>query len=270
MKLSWEFASRRRLPLSTSAMASGNRGEVGSTPDEFPPTVLAREGQSPLFLTCEHASCLVPPELADLGLPGDEFRTHIGWDIGAAAVTEELSRRLKAAAVLSSVSRLVVDCNRDLNAADLMPAKSHGVEVPGNRDLDRRAVDERLRRYYEPFHRVIDESLASRDASLLLSIHSFTAEYDGREFDIGVLFDDYEREAEQLAQRLREQGFHVRMNEPYSGREGLIHSAQLHGRRAGIVYLELELNNALIANADDARSIAARIAPALVAFAGLR
>src|SRR5262245_45548012 len=85
-----------------------------------------------VLLTCEHASAAVPEEYRQLGLTADQLHDHIGWDIGAAALTTTLSRLTGTPAVLSGVSRLLVDCNRDLADADLIPSVSHGVVVPGN------------------------------------------------------------------------------------------------------------------------------------------
>ena len=58
-----------------------------------------------------------------------------------------------------------------------------------------------------------------------------------------------------FARRIAAAGFSVRMNEPYSGLDGLIFSARSHGRRHGLRYLELEINNRLLRrDADIARA----------------
>src|SRR5262245_49461801 len=97
-----------------------------------PITLSASAACARVVLTCEHASAAVPEEYANLGLTPGQLIDHIGWDIGAAAVTEELSRALRVPAVLSAASRLLVDCNRALSDADLMPHESHGIAIPGN------------------------------------------------------------------------------------------------------------------------------------------
>lgn len=238
-----------------SAQSSETRG----------PLVRERAGRR-LVLTCEHASHSVPVELGDLGLDAARRRDHIGWDLGAAMVTESLSRSLDAPAVLSEVSRLVVDCNRSLTDLDLIPEVSHEIAIPANRALGAAERLRRLQLYYEPFHAEVDRVLAVANGAALLSVHSFTPEYDGRGFDIGVLFDDHEFEAQELASRLRAVGFRVRMNEPYSGREGLIFSAQKHGRRHDRLYLEIEINNGLVRTDAAAESVSDRIAQALDRF----
>jgi predicted N-formylglutamate amidohydrolase len=84
-----------------------------------------------------------------------------------------------------------------------------------------------------------------------------------REFDAGVLFDDYDGLADSFARCLREAGLSVRLNEPYSGLDGLIFSARHHGRRNAIPYLELEVNNRLLRTPEDIRSVADHLAAPL-------
>jgi predicted N-formylglutamate amidohydrolase len=223
-----------------------------------------------VVLTCEHASAAIPEEYAGLGLTAQHIADHIAWDIGAAGIAEELSRGLTAPAVLSAASRLLVDCNRDLDDHDLMPQRSCGVAIPGNAAIDAPERARRLRRFYDPYHAAIDAALARHPAALLLSIHSFTPELHGRArpFDVGVLYDDFDPLAHAFASRLTAAGFAVRMNEPYSGLDGLIFSARAHGRRHGMRYLELEINNRLLRRDGDIRAVAARLLDAVGAIAG--
>ena len=230
------------------------------------PTVLAFRNDAELVLTCEHASSRVPDELGDLGMEAGHRDSHIGWDLGTAWLTTELSRVLSVPAVLSPVSRLVVDCNRDLAEPDLMPALSHGVVIPANRSLTIAERQRRLQLYYWPFHDEVDRVVAASPEACLLSLHSFTPEYEDRDFDIGILFDDFESDVQVLSHALTDSGFRVRLNEPYSGFDGLIHSAQTHGRRAGVCYLELEINNVLLVDREQALDVAGRIAAALPAW----
>jgi len=92
--------------------------------------ILRPQGAGRFVLFCDHASNYIPPELCDLGLPASELLRHIAWDIGAAGVTEALSEILNAPAVLCGCSRLVIDCNRHLDAADLIPEVSDGTTIP--------------------------------------------------------------------------------------------------------------------------------------------
>jgi predicted N-formylglutamate amidohydrolase len=228
-------------------------------------TLINSESSSSLVLTCEHASCAVPAEYDDLGLDPEQLAEHIGWDVGAGALTEALAQRLGAPAIQSAVSRLVIDCNRDLADHDLIVAESHGVYVPGNQRVDTLERDRRIREFYDPYHDAVDAALAPRPGALLLSVHSFTPALNGRErrFDIGVLFDGFATEAEQLGGALAAGGLSVRYNQPYSGLDGLIFSARTHGMRHGLRYLEIEVNNRLLRAATGIDAIATAVVPAL-------
>jgi predicted N-formylglutamate amidohydrolase len=93
-----------------------------------PFSILNPTASVPLVLTCEHASCAVPIEYDDLNLGTEHLTEHIGWDIGAREVTDTLASHFGATAVLAGVSRLVIDCNRDLTDHDLIVAEVHGVK----------------------------------------------------------------------------------------------------------------------------------------------
>ena len=236
-----------------------------------PVTLAGRVDGARLVLSCEHASATVPAEYTNLGLAPSQLIEHIGWDIGAATVTAELSRRLGAPAVLGGASRLLVDCNRDLTDSDLMPLVSHGTPIPGNAaitDEDRAA---RIARYYHPYHAAIDAQLTAHPGSLLLSIHSFTPSLNGNErnFEVGVLFDAFEDLAAKWSERIAAAGFRVRLNEPYSGLDGLIYSARRHGRRHGVPYLELEINNRLLRCEFEAQTLASRLDAAVAWLVGV-
>lgn len=235
-----------------------------------PVRILNPAGTSRLVLTCEHASCAVPVEYDDLGLDGEELREHIGWDIGARDLTQALATHFDATAVMAGVSRLVIDCNRDLSDHDLIVAESHGVSIPGNARIDRDERERRISDFYAPYHKTIDAVLEQRRAPFLLSVHSFTPALNGHErrFDVGVLFDTYATEAQQLAQGLTGNGLRVRYNEPYSGLDGLIFSARQHGVKHGLRYLELEVNNRLLRSAAEMARIATAVARAVEACIG--
>ena len=124
--------------------------------------VTNREGRSPLVIVCDHASNFIPAEYGTLGLDASELKRHIAWDPGALPVAERMAAALDAVLVQSCVSRLVVDCNRPLDAPDLIPAVSETTEIPGNRDL---GADERAGRIalaHAPFHDAIDDVVAER------------------------------------------------------------------------------------------------------------
>ena len=228
-------------------------------------------GTGPFLFTCEHATRRLPEWQAgpdDLPLLED----HWGWDVGAGDLTRELARLCGSAAVLSRFSRLVCDPNRDPGEASFVVSAVEGHSLSWNRGVDGAERERRRARYFHPNHEAIDRALAARAASSeirLCSIHSFTPVYDGcaRPMEVGVLYDDHEAHAERLVGALAGEGFAVARNEPYSGFAGLIYAARRHGRTHGVVYLELEVRNDLIATGDGARATAQRIARALAAYA---
>lgn len=232
-------------------------------------------GNASLVLTCEHASYAVPERYSNLGISDAEIRRHIGWDIGARWVVEVLSRMLDAPAVCSGYSRLLIDCNRDLSDHDLIVSESDGARIHGNQQVSDAEREQRISAFYEPYHAAIDQLLHERreKETVLLSIHSFTPVLGKKErpFEIGVLFDKYEDVAQEVGQRLHRQEYRVRYNEPYSGMDGLIFSARSHGDRHGLIYLELEINNGIIAEPEQASRVGRAVGETLqTLFPGLR
>jgi predicted N-formylglutamate amidohydrolase len=235
------------------------------------PVSLLGSAAARIVLTCEHASPALPDEYEGLGLAPQLLVDHIGWDIGAADLAAALGSGLGSPVVLSAASRLLVDCNRALADADLMPHRTCGVIVPGNAAIDADERAQRLARFYDPYHSAIDAQLEQHPDALLLSVHSFTPELNGcaRPFDVGVLFDDFDDLARLLAERVTATGLTVRLNEPYSGLEGLIFSARSHGRRHGLRYLEIEVNNRLLRSDDGVRDVATRLIDAVASMAAV-
>ena len=226
----------------------------------------------PFLFTCEHATRRLPewePEPDDLPLLDD----HWGWDVGAGDLTRELARLCGSGALLSGFSRLVCDPNRAPDEASFVLREVAGRALSWNRAVDDAERARRCARYFDPYHGAIDRALAQRVAAgpavHLCSVHSFTPVYDGqaRPMEVGVLFDAYEGHARRVALALASEGFAVAENEPYSGKAGLIYAARRHGRAHGIVYLELEVRNDLIATPERACAVAPRIARALAAYA---
>jgi len=189
----------------------------------------------------------------------------------AHALQRAIARRLDAPWVASRWSRLLVDCNRDPRDPSLILPVSDGVAVPGNARVSAAERRRRLAAYYEPYHaaieRTVDRARRRRPDARhrLLALHSFTPVMAGveRKLDIGVLFDAYPALARRLGRTLAAHGYRVRYNQPYSGFDGLIYSARRHGRAAGIEYVELEVNNALLREPRSIERIGRDIARAL-------
>ena len=226
----------------------------------------------PFVFSCEHATNELPEwesEPEDRPLLAD----HWGWDIGAADLTRALAELTGSCAVLSRFSRLVCDPNRDPAEPSFVVEAAEGRRLAWNRRLDDAERRRRVARYFDPYHAAIDRTIRARRALgtevRLCAVHSFTPVYlgDARPMEVGVLFDEYHEHAWRLEGALAAEGFAAALNAPYSGLDGLIYSARRHGRAHGLVYLELEVRQDLIATPPAARAVAARIARALASFA---
>ena len=221
---------------------------------------------APVFLTCEHASERLPDGWAwhpqDARLAG----THWAFDLGARDLVLDLAASMEAPAVLSRFSRLLVDPNRPEDSETLFRAEAEGAPVELNRDLSGEERARRIERFYRPYHDAIDRRLTEHAATVLFSIHTFTPVYEGavRPMEVGVLFDTQDELAEGAAAAIRAAGFVTALNEPYSGKAGLIHAAERHAQRHGRKALELEVRQDLAVRPE----VRTRLAAALARFFG--
>jgi predicted N-formylglutamate amidohydrolase len=209
-----------------------------------------REGRSPVVLVCDHASNFIPEEFRTLGLERSELVRHIAWDPGAAPVAQRMAAALDAVLIESRISRLVIDCNRPLDAPDLIPAVSETTAVPGNARLSPAERARRIALSYEPFHAeietVISERLAAGLETRLVSVHSFTPVYRrvARPWHIGIIHDDDNRLAAPLISALRSlKGVVVGVNEPYSPADRVYFTLERHARSRGLACAMIEIRN---------------------------
>ena len=219
-------------------------------------------------IICDHASNSIPPELDGLGLAPAELARHIAWDIGAAGIATELSRLLDAPAVLSTASRLVIDCNRHLDAADLIPERSDGTAIPGNSSLTAEARAARIERWFDPYHAAVEAVLAGSEAPIVLSIHSMTANLAGavRPWQIALSSYDDRTLVEPMLAALRRPGdVVVGDNQPYGMDPAVDFSIPFHAMRRGLRYLQVEFRQDEVATADGQVSWARRFFAALSA-----
>lgn len=220
--------------------------------EESPFLAVNEEGRSPFVLICEHASRVLPKKLGTLGLPEVELTRHIAWDIGAENVARMLSRLIDAPLMLQRYSRLAYDCNRPPESPDSIPEISEVTVIPGNRKLSAEDRLARARDIYRPFHDGVSLALDRRAAaglkSILVSIHSFTPVYKGKErsVELGILHD---RDTT-LSSRLIK-GFpnvDARLNEPYGPKDGVLHTLNLHGFARGLQHAMIEIRNDLVSS----------------------
>jgi len=225
---------------------------------------IAARGPRRFCLTCEHASAELPPPWRWSAEDGWVVSTHWAYDLSAAVLVRELAAASGVAAVLARFSRLFVDPNRPLSSDELMRTEAEGRSIALNRSIDAMERERRLA-YWRAYHDAVDAMVGGSDTPVVLAVHSFTPVYQGdtREVEIGVLFDEDEQAARQLAHALGSVSRHVRLNEPYSGRQGLIYSADRHARAHERAALELELRQDLLSDAGFRERLVAALLQAL-------
>lgn len=234
----------------------------------MPPSFQMRrpDATGPFVIVCDHATNHVPFELHDLGLSADDLSRHIAWDIGAAAITEILSERFDSPAILCGTSRLVIDCNRQLDAPDLIPPVSDGTSIPGNADLSETDRQNRIRQYFQPYHDAIEQLIERRTNTVLLSIHSMTEKMKDvfRPWPIAVSSYKDRSLVDPLLTELRSMNsFRVGDNEPYDLDPKVDYSTPYHAIRRGIPHLQIEFRQDEIGSEDGQRLWAGRLGDAL-------
>ncbi|MTI44520.1 putative N-formylglutamate amidohydrolase [Roseibium hamelinense] len=223
-----------------------------NTGDECPPVaVLNVDGNSPFVLLCDHASNRLPePYDQCLGISQTDKMAHIAWDPGALGVSKHLSNLLDAPLVYSTLSRLIIDCNRHQNAADLIPSVSELTKIPGNADVPNTERARRIAMAYAPFHKAAEQVLARREAAnkpvAVVSIHTYTPVYKGtaRPWQIGLIHAEDKRLAQPALTALRRiPGLQVGDNEPYAPADGVYYTIKRHGQDRGHKCLMIEIRN---------------------------
>jgi predicted N-formylglutamate amidohydrolase len=237
-------------------------------PDEpSPARVLRPQGVSDFLLAADHAGRLIPRQLGTLGLDAVERQRHIAWDIGIAAVTEELAALLDATAVLQAYSRLVIDCNRAPGHPTSIPVISELTPIPCNEALsdDERAA--RRRAIFDPYHAALTALIGHRVAAgrrtVLVAMHSFTPVFKGvaRAVEIGVLYHHETLLSRLMLDLLRAEGdLIVGANEPYAITDDSDYTAPVHGEGRGLEHVEIEIRQDLITNPGGQSAWARRLA----------
>ena len=215
-----------------------------------------------LFL-CDHASNALPAAYGTLGLPPSELERHIGYDIGAAAMTRRLAQRFAAPAVLTTFSRLLIDPNRGADDPTLVMRLSDGAIIPGNARVDAAEIVSRREQFWQPYRAAVAATIEAMGAAgswpAIVAVHSFTPRWKGvpRPWHFGILWDSDPRFALPLIAGLTEAGFVVGDNEPYDGAlEGDTLDAEV--TRRGLAGLLIEARQDLVATTAAAEAMADR------------
>ncbi len=205
--------------------------------------VIGEQALAELLIVGDHASNRVPPEI-DLGIDRALLSTHIGWDIGVAA----LAHALGAPLFLGNVSRLVIDLNREPGDSGLVPQSSDGLDIPGNHG-DR---SNRIDRYWRPYHDELAAQIERTRPAMLVSLHSFKPTLSSRPneirpWEVGILYNQDDRAARIAMPMLAAMEVIVGDQQPYSGKH-LNATMNRHGEGTGTPYLGIEVRQDLIAD----------------------
>ncbi|HTM79114.1 MAG TPA: N-formylglutamate amidohydrolase [Devosia sp.] len=219
---------------------------------QLPPVIsINAAGRSPFVLVCDHASNRIPERHGDLGLSLVQRLEHIAWDPGALALCHGLVDRLDAPLVQSSVSRLVIDCNRDTDSPELIRTVSEATTIPGNSAVTAKERARRIVDYHAPFHAAIEALLQQRAErglpSVLVCMHSFTPVYLGvkRPWPIGLIHGRDTRYTQAVLDALKAEApmLNVGWNQPYAALNGVTLTLEKHGDGRGIPATMIEMRN---------------------------
>lgn len=229
------------------------------------------DGGSPFVLVCDHASNRIPEEYGDLGLTLVQRLAHIAWDPGALAVAQALSEELDAPLVYSTICRLVIDCNRAVEAVDLIPIISERTEIPGNAKVSAEERARRIASYHAPFHAAIDAILDQRAAenreTILVTVHSFTPIYKDvpRPWPIGLIHGTGPDFTAALRDALAadDPSLDIGWNQPYSALNGVTYTLEHHGDGRALPATMIEIRHNEILEPQGVARWARKLAAAL-------
>lgn len=251
--------------MADSGAGSTRRLAAGETP---PFNARNSGAKGPFVLIGDHAGREIPQRLNGLGLPPEALQRHIALDIGIAGLGALLSDALNAPFISQRFSRLVIDCNRDPARADSICEVSDGTAVPGNLGLTPEERAWREAEIFTPYHQRITAELDARIGAptTVIALHSFTPMMAGfaRPWRYGVLHLGASPYCAKVLARLRAAYGEAAVgdNEPYR-MDDIDYSIPHHAVGRGLDYLELEVRQDLLADAEGQATVAADLAPIL-------
>ena len=132
------------------------------------PWLMVRQGTAPLLLSMPHTGTVIPPEIESRLASPWLARKDTDWWIDR---LYEFAPELGASVVRTSVSRTVIDCNRDPSGASLYPGQAttelcptttfdgemlyRAGAAPQEAEIAARRVD-----FFEPYHRAVAAEIA--------------------------------------------------------------------------------------------------------------
>jgi predicted N-formylglutamate amidohydrolase len=218
--------------------------------------VIEAASESAVLLLADHATNIIPPEYDALGLPEAQLQRHIAYDIGIGPLTRMMAHELRACAILTRFSRLLIDPNRGADDPTLVMRTADRAFVPGNARIGAEEIKRRRERFHKPYHDAIaarlDAMLARGLVPIIVSLHSYTPVMKGiaRPWHAGVLWDADPRLALPLIEALaREPDLMIGDNEPYDGALAG-DTIDQHATMRGLPNALIEVRQDLIADED--------------------
>lgn len=211
--------------------------------DFLPYTLVGQPRAGGILIISDHASNHVPADI-DLGIAPELLNNHIAIDIGVAEIGRMIvEKHQNFAAYQCAVSRLVIDCNRDPDAPGLLPHISDGHAVPGNYPTEAHR-EERLSRFFKPYHQNLGRILIETPPAMILSIHSFTPHLHEhpdteRPWQIACLYNEDDRAARIAIPLFEAKGLATGDQQPYSGK--LLNYTMDRHAEGKIPYLGIEI-----------------------------
>lgn len=221
------------------------------------------------IVTCEHGGNQLPAAYAPLFSGyADILDSHRGWDPGALEVAGLLAGRLQAPFLFTTITRLLVDCNRSPGHRGLFSEIS--------RKLSRQEQKNIMASHHRPHRQKVVNAVAQNLKKgyhvIHLAVHSFAPVLSGirRQADIGLLYDSSRAAERQFCRGWQQEitrrrpDLKVRRNYPYRGRsDGL--ATWLRRRHDAPVYIgiEVEINQLLAVNQAGQPSLASLLAESL-------
>jgi predicted N-formylglutamate amidohydrolase len=217
------------------------------------------DGDGAFLIVCDHATNHVPAALHNLGVSDEDRAKHIAWDIGTERIGRQLADRFNAPAIICGTSRLVIDCNRPLTNATLVPPVSDNIRIPGNENLSVVDVGRRIESFYLPYHAAIHaaiERFKQRGVEpVFLSIHSFTPTMNGkaRPWEIGISHTKDRRMSTPMIDILRTLGsFEVGDDQPYDADPEIDYTIFAHANQRGLRHVQVEFRQDVVATGQTA------------------
>jgi len=163
-----------------------------------------------------------------------------------------MAKTLGASGIMSEYSRLLIDINRPVDHPNLVIGNSRGKEIPGNQDISPEERQNRIKKFYEPYHAALQgelKKLQDKHGKIFyICMHTFNNILNGeeRKVDIGLLYRYSKDEAfnHTIKKLLGERtDYRVEFNQPYSAANSAGHTMNTYGKGDKYRCVEFEIND---------------------------